>query len=103
MDTSTAATRSSRSSQSRHGYRRALTPTVTSSTGRHFSGGSSPTGVVTTEPHSPPTRPTSTGSAAAKRPREPDQAKTVHGQRRLVRIEPTEAIDLDPLQLFLKD
>jgi RNA polymerase primary sigma factor len=31
------------------------------------------------------------------------KAKTVHGQRRLVRIEPTEAIDLDPLQLFLKD
>jgi RNA polymerase primary sigma factor len=31
------------------------------------------------------------------------KAKTVHEQRRLVRIEPTEAIDLDPLQLFLKD
>ena len=31
------------------------------------------------------------------------KAKAVHGQRRLVRIEPTEAIDLDPLQLFLKD
>jgi RNA polymerase primary sigma factor len=31
------------------------------------------------------------------------KAKTVHGQRRLVRIEPTEAIELDPLQLFLKD
>jgi RNA polymerase primary sigma factor len=31
------------------------------------------------------------------------KAKAVHGQRRLMRIEPTEAIDLDPLQLFLKD
>ncbi len=48
-------------------------------------------------------RPTSTGSCSAKGQREQDRSRDRPGQRRLVRIEPAGAIELDPLQLFLKD